>query len=279
MNNYKQGLGFGGEVRFFIVDSKSVVEELNQINKTSPVAIAAMGRSVTITALIGLMLKGEDKLSVTISGDGPIGKIIAVANGEGEVKATISNPYVDIPLKPNGKLDVSGAVGNGTLQVVKDQGLKDPFVGQTELISGEIAEDFAYYFLQSEQIPTAISAGVLVDVDYSIKAAGALIVQLLPGASDETISKLENVFANLKPMTTLLQEFSLEQILDAVFDSNFEVLKEGAIKRVCDCSYEKFETGIRMLSPADIIEVKKDPYAEVICNFCRKEYKIDTSNL
>ncbi len=277
--NTKQGLGFDGQVRFFITDSKQLVEELNQINKTTPVAAAALGRSVTITSLMGLMLKGDDKLSTTINGDGPAGKIISVANGKGEVKATISNPHVDIPLKENGKLDVSGAVGNGYLQVVKDQGLKDPFVGQTELVSGEIAEDYAYYFMKSEQLPTAISAGVLVDVDYTIKAAGALIVQLLPDATEEVIAALEHVFTDLKPMTTLLQSFDLDQILDAVFDGNFEVLQETEVKMVCDCSYEKFEDGIRMLSPKDIIEVKQDEFAEVICNFCHKEYKIETKNL
>lgn len=277
--NTKQGLGFKGQVRFFITDSKQLVEELNQINKTSPVAAAALGRSVTITSLMGLMLKGDDKLSTTINGDGPAGKIIAVANGKGEVKATIANPHVDIPLKENGKLDVSGAVGNGYLQVVKDQGLKDPFVGQTELVSGEIAEDYAYYFMKSEQVPTAISAGVLVDVDYTIKAAGALVVQLLPDASEAVISRLEYVFTELKPMTTLLQTYTLDEILDAVFDGDFEVLQETDVKMVCDCSYEKFETGIRMLSPADIIEVKQEPFAEVICNFCHKEYQIDTKNL
>lgn len=277
--NTKQGLGFNGEVRFLITDSRELVEELNQINKTSPVAAAALGRSVTITALMGLMLKGDDKLSTTIAGDGPAGKIIAVANGQGHVKATISNPHVDIPLKENGKLDVSGAVGNGYLQVVKDQGLKEPFVGQTELVSGEIAEDYAYYFMKSEQVPTAISAGVLVDVDYSIKAAGALIVQLLPDASEGVIQRLEYVFTELKAMTTLLQTYSLDEILDAVFDGNYEVLQETEIKMVCDCSYEKFENGIRMLAPADIIEVKQDEYADVVCNFCHKEYHIETKNL
>lgn len=277
--NTKQGLGFGSQVRFFITNSKELVEELNQINKTSPVAIAALGRSVTITALMGLMLKGDEKLSTTINGDGPVGKIICVANGKGEVKATIANPHVDIPLKENGKLDVSGAVGNGYLQVVKDQGLKDPFVGQTELMSGEVAEDYAYYYMKSEQIPTAISAGVLVDVDYSIKSAGALIVQLLPEATEEVISQLEHVFTTLKPMTTLLQEHELESILDAVFDGDFEVLEEQDIKMVCDCSYEKFEDGIKMLAPSDIIEIKQEAYAEVVCNFCHKEYQIDTSKL
>lgn len=277
--NTKQGLGFGSQVRFFITNSKELVEELNQINKTSPVAIAALGRSATITSLIGLMLKGDEKLSTTINGDGPVGKIICVTNGKGEVKATIANPHVDIPLKENGKLDVSGAVGNGYLQVVKDQGLKDPFVGQTELVSGEVAEDYAYYYMKSEQIPTAISAGVLVDVDYAIKSAGALIVQLLPEATEEVISQLEHVFTNLKPMTTLLQEHELESILDAVFDGDFEVLDETEIKMVCDCSYEKFEDGIKMLAPNEIIEIKQERYAEVVCNFCHKQYQIDTTKL
>lgn len=277
--NTKQGLGFKGQVRFFITDSKELVQELNEINQASPVAAAALGRSVTITSLMGLMLKGNDKLSTTIAGDGPAGKIICVANAKGEVKATIANPHIDIPLKENGKLDVSTAVGGGYLQVVKDQGLKEPFVGQTEIVSGEIAEDFAYYFMKSEQLPTAISAGVLVDVDCSIKASGALMVQLMPDATEAVIQRLEYVFTELKPMTTLLQTYSLEEILDAVFDGDFEVLQETDVKMVCDCSYEKFEDGIKMLAPADIIEVKQDEFANVICNFCHKEYKIATKNL
>lgn len=277
--NTKQGLGFDGQVRFLITDSTQLVEQLNQINKTSPVAIAALGRSATITALIGLMSKGSDKLSTTINGDGPVGKIIAVANGKGEVKATITNPHVDIGLKGNGKLDVSKAVGSGSLQVVKDQGLKEPFVGQTELVSGEIAEDYAYYFAKSEQLPTAISAGVLVDVDYSVKAAGALIVQLLPDASEAVISRLEYVFSDLKPITSLLQDHSLEQILDAVFDGKFEVLRDMEIKMVCDCSYEKFEDGIKMLAPKERLELKEDESVEVICNFCHKQYIIKTEDL
>lgn len=278
MNTLK-GVGFNDQVRFLITDSKKLVEELNQINKPSPVAIAALGRSATITALMGLMLKGEEKLSTTISGNGPIGKIICVANANGDVKATISNPYVDLPLKENGKLDVSGAIGEGNLQVIKDQGLKDPFIGQTELISGEIAEDYAYYFTKSEQIPTAISVGVLVDTDYSIKTAGALIIQLLPGASDEVIQTLENVFNCLKPITTLLQTYSLEQILDAVFDGDFKILDEKEIGMNCDCSYEQFETGIKMLSKEDRDSIKEDKFAEVICNFCRKKYEIDTKEI
>ncbi len=277
--NTKHGLGFDGQVRFFITDSKQLVQTLNEINKPSPVAIAALGRSATISAIMGLMLKGDEKLSTTISGDGPIGKIIVAANGKGEVKATMSNPQVDIPLKENGKLDVSAAVGAGYVQVVKDLGLKDPFVGQTELVSGEIAEDYAYYFSKSEQVPTAISAGVLVDVDYSIKSAGALIVQLLPDASEAVIERLEYVFAELKPMTTLLQTYSLDQILDAAFDGKYEVLGQTDIKMVCDCNYQKFEDGIKMLGKEDLAQIKQDEEACVVCNFCHKEYKIDTTNL
>lgn len=277
--NVIQGLGFNNQVRFFIADTTKLVEELNQINEPSPVVLAALGRSVTITGLMGLMLKGDDKLSTTISGDGPIGKIITVANAKGELKATVANPRVDIPLKENGKLDVSGAVGIGTLQVVKDLGLKEPFVGQTELISGEIAEDYAYYFSVSEQVPTAISAGVLVDVDYSVKSAGGLIVQLLPEAKEDVIEKLEQVFLNLPPMTSLLQVNNLEEILQIVFADDYHILLETSLQHVCDCSYEKFEDGIRMLSPSDIIEIKQEEYAEIICNFCHKQYQISTKNL
>lgn len=205
-NPVLKGLAFNDEVRFMIVDSTELVNTIHKNLITSPVASAAIGRSASITGLMGLMLKGDETVSTMVKGDGPIGQIITVADANGKVRATCSNPHIDIPLKDNQKLDVSGAVGNGVLKVVKDLKLKEPFNSEIDLISGEIAEDYTYYFSVSEQIPTAISAGVLVDIDYTIKSAGALIIQLMPNASEETIDKLENLVMNLVPISTLLEK-------------------------------------------------------------------------
>lgn len=279
-NKVLTGLGLNDEVRFFIVDSKELVNELAKKNVTTPVCSAAIGRSATITALMGLMLKKNQTVTTILEGNGPAGQIITIANSDGEVRATMNNPQVDIPLKPNGKLDVSGAVGtSGMLKVIKDLQMREPFVGTSAIISGEVAEDYTYYFSVSEQIPTAISAGVLVDVDYTIKTAGALIVQVLPNATDETIDKLEKAFNGLKPMTTMLLDMSLTDILTATFGENYRVLSEQNIEYKCTCSYEKFLDGIRLLKAEEIEDIKKEETIECVCNFCREKYDIKTEDI
>ena len=181
-----------GMVRVNFIDSTDIVNRAQKIHMTSPVATAALGRTLSITAIMGSMLKGEaDSVTVLIKGDGPLGGIVCVADGKGMVKGYVHQPLVDLPLKPNGKLDVSGAVGKGSLSISKDLGLKEPYLGQVPLVTGEIAEDFTYYFAKSEQTPTAVALGVLVDRDYSVKCAGGLLVQLMPDADDETIGLVE----------------------------------------------------------------------------------------
>ncbi len=279
-NQVLNGLAFNDEVRFFIIDSKELVEELRQKNQTTPVCSAVIGRSATITAIMGLMLKGKQNVTTILEGDGPAGQIISIANSDGEVRATMNNPHVDIPLKTNGKLDVSGAVGkNGSLRVIKDLNMKEPFVGSSAIISGEIAEDYTYYFSVSEQVPTAISAGVLVDVDYTIKTAGALVIQLLPHASEDTINKLEASFTGLKPMTTMLLDMSLEEILAATFAEDYRILETKNVEYKCTCSEEKYIEGIRLLDPQEISEIKTESTVECVCNFCRTKYQIDTDKI
>ncbi len=279
-NKVLNGLAFNDEVRFFIIDSKELVEELRQKNQTTPVCSAVIGRSATITAIMGLMLKGKQNVTTILEGDGPAGQIISIANSEGEVRATMNNPHVDIPLKANGKLDVSGAVGkNGSLRVIKDLNMKEPFVGSSAIISGEIAEDYTYYFSVSEQVPTAISAGVLVDVDYTIKTAGALVIQLLPHASEATINKLEANFTALKPMTTMLLDMSLEEILKTTFAEDYRILETKNVEYKCTCSEEKYIEGIRLLDPKEISEIKTEPTVECVCNFCRTKYQIATDKI
>lgn len=278
-NPVLKGLAFNDEVRFMIVDSTELVNTIHKNLITSPVASAAIGRSASITGLMGLMLKGDETVSTMVKGDGPIGQIITVADANGKVRATCSNPHIDIPLKDNQKLDVSGAVGNGVLKVVKDLKLKEPFNSEIDLISGEIAEDYTYYFSVSEQIPTAISAGVLVDIDYTIKSAGALIIQLMPNASEETIDKLENLVMNLVPISTLLEKYSLVEIIEGLFEKNYNILEENKIYFECNCNEEKFINGMSLLNKEEILEIKKEKTVECVCTFCNKKYQIDTEKI
>lgn len=274
------GTAYDGQVRFIISDTKELVQYMHEINGTSKTAIAALGRAVTIAALMGLQLKDDQKVSTIIKGDGELGQIIADADSNGNVKGLVSNPYVDLPLNEKGKVDVSGAVGKtGTLKVIKDLNLKEPFIGEVNLISGELAEDFTYYFSASEQIPTAISAGVLIDTDYTIKTAGGLIVQIMGGANSDVVDKLEKAVLGLKPLTTLLIDYTLEEILSEMFGSEYKVLNEENIEFICDCSEDKFIRGIKMLPVSDIIDIKKDKIAKVKCDFCQTEYEIETDKL
>lgn len=279
-NKVLQGIAFNNEVRFFIADSTELVNTIHQKTNSLAVASAAMGRSATISGLMGLMLKGDEAITTIIKGDGPIGQIITIADSHGVIRTTCSNPHVEIPLKANGKLDVSGAIGtNGMLRVVKNLNLKEPFVSEVPLISGEVAEDYTYYFSSSEQIPTAISAGVLVDVDYTIRAAGALIIQLMPNASDDTIDKLEKSFYNLPPISSLLCDLTVEEILATTFGDDFSVLKESSLEYKCNCYEEKFIDSIRLVEMHELIEIKCKPTVECICSFCNEKYTIDTDKL
>lgn len=280
MNNVLSGLAFNDEVRFYIADTKEMVNEMNTLQMCTPVCAAALGRTASITGLMGLMLKEDQEVTAKLIGDGPAGTITAIANAVGEVRATIENPFVDLPLKANNKLDVAGAVGtSGTLQVIKNLHLKEPFVGQSEIISGEIAEDFTYYFALSEQIPTAISAGVLVDVDHSIKQAGAFIVQLLPNAGEETIDKLEKAFLELGQLTTCLEQMSITEIVSSVFGDDFKILEQKSMKFLCTCSEERYINAIRMLGTDEIKEIKQDPIIECTCGFCKSVYLIDQTKI
>lgn len=279
-NKVLTGLGFNDEVRFFIIDSRELVNELADINQTTPVCSAAIGRSATITAIMGLMLKDQQNVTTILDGQGPAGQIITIADATGKVRATMNNPHVDIPLKANGKLDVSGAVGtNGMLKVIKDLKMKEPFVGSSPIISGEVAEDYTYYFSVSEQLPTAISAGVLVDVDHSIKSAGALIIQLLPNTSEATIDKLENAFKSLKPMTTMLLEMNLEEILNTTFADDYRILSEQNVYYECTCNEDKFLEGLRLLAKDEITDLKTEEEIECVCNFCHTKYQIKTNQI
>ena len=212
MNKVLTAMDKSGSFRVYLTISTDLVEEARQIHQTTPLGTAALGRVLTGAGLMGLLLKNDqDKLTTIFKGDGPARQILATANSKGEVKGYISNPDVDLPLRPDGKLDVGGALGIGELTVIKDLGLKEPFIGTIALASGEIAEDLTAYYYISEQQNSAISLGVKIETDYTVGAAGGMIIQLLPNFKDEAVDALEAMLAKLPPITTLIDEVNAEK--------------------------------------------------------------------
>ena len=273
----------GGLIRAFAATTKNTVQTARSLHNTTPVASAALGRLLTAGAMMGTMLKGEkDLVTLQIKGDGPIEGLLVTADSKGRVKGYPFNPNVDIPPKSPVKLDVGGAVGKGYLTVIKDLGLKEPYVGKTELVSGEIAEDLTYYYAKSEQIPTAIALGVLVDTDTSIKAAGGFIIQLMPGATLEVATMLEERITHLKYITELLDRGETpETILDAVLgDMDLEIIDKMPTEFYCDCSRDRVEKALISIGEKDLRTIlEEDKKAEISCHFCNKVYNFDEADL
>ncbi|NLK72472.1 MAG: Hsp33 family molecular chaperone HslO [Clostridiales bacterium] len=270
--------------RVYLTDATNMVEKMRGIHNTTPTASAALGRTIIVTALMGLMLKGkDDKITAIIKGGGPAGQILSVADSTGRVKGYIENPKVDLPLNEKGKLDIGGAVGNqGTLTIIKDLGLKEPYIGQSQLVSGEIAEDFAAYFAYSEQQPSSVMTGVLVDRDLSIMAAGGCIVQLLPDADTEVIPKLEERIMAAPSMTDLITQYNdIHAVLNVIFEG-FEmiIVEEKEISYECDCSRERMEKALISIGKQELERIiEEDGQAELICHFCLKGYLFDKTDL
>lgn len=272
-----------GTIRAFAGSFRNTVNEAQNIHKTSPVATAALGRTLAMTSIMGLMLKDDnDLITVSIKCDGPAAGILATASSNGYVKGYIFNHDINLPLKKNGKLDVCGAVGSGTLTVIKDLGLKEPYSGQIRLVSGEIAEDFAHYFAHSEQTPSAVSLGVLVDVDYSVKHAGGFVIQSMPGADDNMLDHIQEKFLAQKSITTLLEEGSSpETMLESVLgEFGLSVLEKCPVKYYCNCSWERVRKALISLGSDEINEIlAEDKQAEINCHFCGKKYFFGEADL
>lgn len=261
-----------------------VVEEAAKIHKLSKTTSAALGRVLTAAAIIGSWQKNEkDSITLSINGDGPAGKIVATCKNDGYEKGYVTNPGADLPTREaDGKIDVAGIVGEGNLTLVMDTGMKKPYTGTVNLTTGEIAEDLAVYFLQSDQVPSAVGLGVLVDVDYSIKAAGGFIIQLMPDATEEQISKLEENLKGLPSVTSILNEYhDAEKLIEILMkDIDFKILEKREITYKCNCSREKVEDAIVSVGPKEIEEIlREDKRAEVSCYFCDKVYNFDESDL
>jgi len=264
--------------------STQTVQKAKEIHDLTPTTCAALGRTLTAVAMMRVMMKGEkDKVTLVIKGDGPIGNIIAVSNYPGIVKGYVGNPKVDLPLSEKGKLDVGKAVGkNGYVTVIKDIGLKEPYIGTVELQTGEIGEDIAYYFYASEQVPSAVGVGVLVGKEGNVLASGGFIIQLLPNVEKEVVAKLEEVLRNISSVTELLRNGYLpEDILKHILgEMGLNILERVDLRYECDCSQERFETAIIALGKEEIEKlISEGQSVEAVCHFCGKKYLIEESRL
>ena len=272
-----------GTLTVTAIDGTDIVNRAAEIHRTSAVTSAALGRLLCAASLMGSALKGkDDSLTLRINGGGPAGTVMAVSDSEGNVRGYVQQPVVELPLNKLGKLDVAGAVGkNGFVTVIKDLGLKDPYVGQTPIVSGEIAEDLTAYFASSEQIPTVCALGVLVNPDLTIKAAGGFLIQLLPTAQDDTIDKVERSIEGLPSVTTLLtQGLTPEEICRRalrLFD--LEVLDTASPAYRCRCSREKVEAALISTGKEELLEMAQQQTTEVQCQFCDKVYRFSSDEI
>ena len=272
-----------GMIRAFACTTKGIVEYAKNAHNTSPVVTAALGRLMSAAAMMGSMMKNEeDLLTLKIEGSGPMKAAIATATAKGNVKAYPFVPDVILPPNSKGKLDVAEAIGVGILSVISDIGLKEPYVGQVELISGEIAEDITYYYATSEQIPSSVALGVLMNKDNTVNSAGGFIIQLMPFCPEEVIEKLESIISTLAPITGLLSEGKTpEQILKLILgDLELEINDKLDISFKCDCSKEKIEKALISIGAKELnemIDEAKD--IEVACHFCSKKYNLGVDEL
>ena len=262
-----------GFVKAVAVSTRGLTERARQIHKTTPVATAALGRTLAAASMMGNALKGEgSSVTLQIKGGGPLGTVLAVSDNEGNVRGTVDNPSVDLPLRADGKLDVGTAVGcDGTLTVIRDLHMKEPYVGSVGLLGGEIAEDLAAYFVESEQIPTACGLGVLVDRDQSVKVAGGYIIQLLPGAGEDIISKVEGGVLGAGSVTKMLTENDDPEAMlrRLLADFDVEILKKSPIEYRCDCSRERMRRALLSLGAEELQTILEDEgRAELSCRFC-----------
>ncbi len=277
-----RGIAADGQIRAFAASTKNLCEEARRRHNMSPIATVALGRLLTGGAMMGTMMKNDaDIVTIQIKGDGPIGSMTVTADPKGRVKGYVANPQVMLPLK-NGKLDVAGALGIGVLSVIKDIGLKEPYVGDTILVTSEIGDDLTYYFATSEQVPSSVALGVLMNKDNTVEQAGGFIIQLMPDATEEVITKLEESIKQIKSVTELLENgMTPEDILRLILkDMNFELLDTIDTEFYCNCSKDRVSKAIMSIGAKDIQEMIDDGKPiEVNCHFCNTNYTFTVDEL
>lgn len=278
-----RALAYDGQIRAYAANTTAAVQEAQRRHYTWPTASAALGRTMTAGVMMGAMLKGDNNLTVKVEGKGPIGLILVDSNAKGEVRGYVTNPQTHLDLNEQGKLDVRGAVGTeGSLTIVKDLGMRENFTGQVPLVSGELGEDFTYYFATSEQVPSSVGVGVLVNPDNTILAAGGFIIQLMPGADESTIESIERRLKLIPPISKLIQQgLTPEEILEAVLgEGKVKVLDSLPVAFKCKCSKERFGAAIISLGSTEIQEmIDEDGEAEAQCHFCHETYHFDQQEL
>lgn len=297
MNKVIIALDKSKSYRVYLTITTELVQKGADLHHTTPVATAGFGRVLTAAGIMGIMLKNDDdKLTVNFKGDGPAGQILATAYGDGRVKGYIANPYVELPLNDMGKLDVGGSLGNGDLTVIKDLGLKEPYVGTIAFVSGEIADDLTAYFYISEQQNSSVALGVKVEKDYSVGAAGGMIIQMMPGAEEGAVDALEKMLEKMEPLTTIISRIEektkgmtdagvVRALLDEIFkdmpdEYMPQALEEREIGWECDCSRERIEKALMTIGRKDLEEIiQEDEQAEMQCHFCLKKYNFNKEEL
>ncbi len=272
-----------GQIRAFAATTKDTVEAARAAHNTSPVATAALGRLLTAGAMMGVMMKGEeDLLTLKIQGDGPIGGLTVTADAKGRVKGYVFNPSVLLPPNEKGKLDVGGALGLGVLSVIKDMGLKEPYVGQTILVTGEIAEDLTYYFASSEQTPSSVALGVLMNGENTVRQAGGFILQMMPGASEEVIGRLEEKLGEIVSVTAMLDEGKTPETIlgDVLGEFGLDIREKIPAQFYCNCTKRRVEKALISIGKKEIQEMIQDGKPiEINCHFCGRHYVFSVEEL
>lgn len=284
MNDYiVRATAAGNQLRAFAAYTKQMVEDARRAHNTSPVATAALGRLLTAGAMMGSMMKNDsDVLTIQIKSDGPIGGLVVTADSKGDVKGYVNNPEVMLPPSKAGKLDVGGALGHGVMHVIKDMGLKEPYVGQTVLQTGEIAEDLTYYFATSEQVPSSVGLGVLMEKDNTVKQAGGFIIQVMPFVEDEVLDRLEENIKKLPPVTSMLEKgLTPENMLETIFGGmDVEFNDTLPTKFYCNCTKERVEKAIISVGEKEIRSmIEEGKPVEVNCHFCNTNYTFSVDEL
>ncbi len=279
-----RGQSIDGSIRVFAAITTEIAERARQIHQCMPVASAALGRTLTAAAIMGAGLKNDtDSVTVQFSGDGPLGKIVVVTDSKSRVRGYVQNPQIDLPLNKKGKIDVGGGIGRGSMSVVRDLGMKEPYIGQVPIVTGEIAEDITYYYAKSEQTPTAVGLGVLVDTDYSIKASGGFMVQLMPFATEEAAERLEKQVRELPSVTDMITSgMTAEDILFRVTEGFDMIMQNEYITPLyeCKCSKERMERALISIGREELEKlIEEQGEAELCCQFCDRKYTFDKMQL